>query len=223
MKHPDALYHPDLEMCIGDFLFDRAQDGPEPAKMLIDWICGQGASPDHPAQMGLAALDGVEVVSMAVASPYTLLSAPEKGQWNLLWKNGAVHSLFLESLDVTMRLCEPNRLILDLPAQFELHRDDLFELAFFVNADPQTTVLIGQQKGTTFQFGEWIEIQSGERSISLRFNLAEGEGDFCGHIYRSNRSNQKRTSSEEAFDWKIGLRTLRRSEKCAIIVDVLTS
>ena len=60
-------------------------------------------------------------------------------------------------------------------------------------------------------------------AFRLRFSLVEGEGDFCGHIYRSNRPNQRLTANHESFDWKIGLRTLRRSEKCILSIEILSS
>ncbi|HEV7737440.1 MAG TPA: hypothetical protein VGO47_08745 [Chlamydiales bacterium] len=242
------FYHASLQLCLGPFIFDRAQNGFEPSFTLIDWACGEfwdssKITEDHPLQIGLAALDFVQKESMDVSS-FSLLSRLETGNWNLLWKDECVHSLSLEVLEArgSIQKILPGTLTpfpgqsflstlpgvtkesdqifyIDLPATFELNREDLFEIAFYIDASPTISLWINELKGTSFQLGDWIQIKSVEgRSVSLRFDLAEGEADFCGHIFRSNRSNQQLNTRGESFDWKIGLRTLRRSEKCVVSV-----
>jgi hypothetical protein len=232
-----CFYHPGLAMCVGSFLFDRSQDGPEPSLALIDWACTEHLeearfSQDNPMQMGLAALDSVQVEQLQLplvgcnaklGASFAMLSAQETEGWNLFWKKERVHRLSLEVLDakVISTVKGNPHLTIELPSLFEINRDDLFEIAFYVDAAPNIDLSINGVKGTSFHLGDWIKIQSsGDHCTSLRFDLLEGEGDFCGHIYRSNRSNQRSLTQCESFDWKIGLRTLRRSEKCVLSVQL---
>jgi len=238
------FYHASLQLCLGPFIFDRAQNGFEPSFALIDWACGElldssKITEDHPLQMSLAALDSVQRESMDVIpggqvlnhvgySSFSLLTRLETGNWNLLWKDEHVHSLSLEVLEASILRTlregskESNQILhIELPVVFELNRDDLFEVSFYIDASPTISLWINELKGTSFQLGDWIQIKSLEgRSVSLRFDLVEGEADFCGHIFRSNRSNQRLKTRGESFDWKIGLRTLRRSEKCVVSVQL---
>ncbi len=220
------FYHPRLQLCLGPFIFDRAQNGFEPSFTLIDWACGElldnsKITEDHPLQIGLAALDSIQRESLD-GSSFSLLKKLETGNWNLLWKDEYVHSLSLEVLEARECTQKTDQVFhIDLPAVFELNRDDLFEVSFYIDASPTISLWINELKGTSFHLGDWIQIKSAEgRSISLRFDVVEGEADFCGHIYRSNRSNQQLNTRGESFDWKIGLRTLRRSEKCVIAVQL---
>jgi hypothetical protein len=219
------FYHPSLQLCLGPFIFDRAQNGFEPSFALIDWACGElvdssKITEDHPLQIGLAALDTLQRESIFESS-FSLLTRLETGNWNLLWKDEHTHSLSLEVLEARITKASDQILHIDLPAAFELNRDDLFEVSFYIDASPTISLWINELKGTSFHLGDWIQIKSAEgRSVSLRFDLVEGDADFCGHIYRSNRSNQQLNTRGESFDWKIGLRTLRRSEKCVIAVHI---
>ena len=78
-------------------------------------------------------------------------------------------------------------------------------------------------KGTIFQFGDPVTIRTPTLTLRLQFDLIAGMGDFCGHIFRANRPTQvacKGALLYEAFDWQIGMRTLRRSGPCQIRVSI---
>jgi len=174
-----------------------AQNQFEPAPGLIDWVSAPEYSErlrkDHPTQIQLAAIDKVE--TKLEHSPI-LLQEP----FQLYWQDESLHSLVGPGLNI------------QLPTEIAFNRDDLFEVAFYCDAKCQ--VLIDGQKGTVFKLGEPVQIITPSLKVTLRF---EGEGDFCGHIFRSNRPNQ--IDETDSYDWKIGLRTLRRSPNCMITVN----
>lgn len=87
------------------------------------------------------------------------------------------------------------------------------ELNFYVSEHPSIDIQINGEKGTVFRLGDRVQIAPG-KSFSLE--LTEGEGDFLGHISKGNRPAQLLTHDFTAYDWKISLRTLRRSQKIKI-------
>ena len=205
------FYHPGLQMAVG---FDLKQDRFEPAPRLIDWILVDGEYQprllkDHLAQIQLAALDRVEVSK-------NLLDDVYREDGDLFWMSGStLHSLVSENISEGIAEFKPT---------FEITRDDLFEVAYYCDASPDIEISIDGKKGTVFALGQTIAIQSSTRSFFLKFELLRGEGEFCGHVFRSNRPGQigtKGVNEYEAFDWKIGLRTLRRSFDCAVCVQLL--
>jgi hypothetical protein len=277
------FYHAELGLCLGPFIYERAQEGFQPAPALIDWVCAETIDTprlmtDHPSQMGLAALEAVRVAPQKT-SAFALLSDADTGNWDLFWKDKTIHRLSLDLPLGKMIQKEMDLLYIELPSVFDRQREDLFEVAFYIDASPEIDVSIGGVKGTSFGLGDWVQIRSEtvngfsfsrfsgsfeplfdsflggnitlpyitpqkrienrpkeprkstkpesvnslleKSSIAIRFTVADGEGDFCGHIYRSNRPNQRLNTEGESFDWKIGLRTLRRSAKCCLSVQVV--
>jgi hypothetical protein len=203
------FYHPGLQMAMG---FDLKQDRFEPAPRLIDWISAEEFHPrllqDRPTQIQLIALDKVEILSNDRSEIYF-----EDG--NVFWLDGGLHSLVADNISLG---------VAELPASLEMGRDDLFEAAYYCDASLDIEIFIDGRKGTVFTLGQTITVRSARRNFSLVFELLRGEGDFCGHVFRSNRPGQIGTTGtfqHEAFDWKIGLRTLRRSSDCAIRVQLL--
>ena len=203
------FYHSGLQMAQG---FPLLQDRFEPAPRLIDWIlCKEDYQPrllqDRAVQLQLVALDKV----MSEENESSIYF--EKG--NVFWKEQMLHSLVSENITDGVAV---------LPTTFEMGRDDLFELAYYCDASASIEILINGKKGTVFSLSDVITIQSATRRFSLKFELINGEGEFCGHIFRSNRPSQIATTNElqyEAFDWKIALRTLRRSSVCSISAQLL--
>ena len=87
------------------------------------------------------------------------------------------------------------------------------EVGLYCNLSRQTQVLVEGKKANAFERSESVQISTDELTIDVEFALLEGEGEFFGHISRSNRPFQKACKGSliyEAFDWKIALRTLRR-------------
>jgi len=85
------------------------------------------------------------------------------------------------------------------------------ELTFYTDRADEKTVLINGEKGTVFKLGDVISIITPIKTLKFTFKLIEGEGDFLGHLSFGNRPAQIETHDLTAYDWKIGIRSLRRS------------
>lgn len=221
-----AHYYPVLGLI--PELVDK-QDHFEPVPHLIEWACAAAAADggvayparllrDHPNQIRLAALDKVELTKQLPDS--FLLAKPFK----LYWIDQNLHTLDLVAdPDCISAAVDPQdpAIFITLPQSAEFGRDDLVELAFFCDASPLTQIRIADRQGTVFKLGDPVRIATPSFQCTLCFELIKGVGDFCGHITRSNRPNQigcVGSLQYEAFDWKIALRTLRRSDDCVIRV-----
>jgi len=95
------------------------------------------------------------------------------------------------------------------------HPKDRVELVFFCTRG-ENRVTVDDKRATVFKLGEKVNIES-EICSSLEFTLEKGEGDFTGHLSFGNRLSQI-DSRGEALDWKIALRSVRRSAECVIKV-----
>ncbi len=132
----------------------------------------------------------------------------------ILWKGKTLHSLVAPRGEMT-----DGRFVFRFLGLPEMGREDLFEAQFFVDLSPEISLRINGEKGTIFYLGDTISIQSPTCQIDLCFRLSEGEGEFCGHLCRSNRPSQKSCHGANlyaAYDTQIGLRTLRRKGACTI-------
>lgn len=204
-----TFYHAGLQMAIG---FSLEQDRFNPAPRPIDWICCENEYLPHllhdrATQIQLIALDKVEVEKPDSSTIYF-------HDGSVFWKDSRIHSLVPENI---------SNGIAELPSSFELGRDDLFEAAYYCDAPEEIELFIDGQKGTVFALGQTITIQSETRKFTLKFELLRGEGEFCGHIFRSNRPGQIAATGAhqyDSFDWKIAIRTLRRSPDCALKVSL---
>lgn len=234
------FYHSGLQMAIKPYLASPSQDRFQPPPELIDWMCSEQVderlATHRASQIRLAALESVDMLPLNEKIPgwianigdfHALLAIKEPTEnisvpMHLFWRGCCLHSacLEVESSSIVSTL-EGDSLFLKihLPSTFALQRDALFEICFYVDASPDIEILIKGKKGTCFSLGDCLTIKSSSLQSEISFELLEGEGDFCGHLFRANRSHQKATTGAlqyESFDWKIALRTLRRSEQCSI-------
>ena len=169
----------------------QLQEKGEPQPNPLEWLLAEGNYPsrllrDHPHQLLAAPL-----------FPLTFDPTPSP-PFPLFWKGATLHSLTGKTL------------LFDLPPISEMGKGDLFEAVLFTDISPETELFVNGSKATTFKLGDPITIQTPGLKIDLRFELLSGTGDFCGHIFRSNRPNQIGKDPYEAYDWQIGIRTLRR-------------
>ncbi|EFB42522.1 hypothetical protein [Parachlamydia acanthamoebae] len=100
------------------------------------------------------------------------------------------------------------------------------EINFFVDLHEGLKVLVDNVPATTFQIENTLQLKSPLLSLSIQFQLMEGEGSFFGHLLRGNRPAQilnKGAQRYEAYDSQIAIRTIKRSEKCRIkvLIDIL--
>lgn len=197
-------YNEELQLLLTN---EQLQEKGEPAPNPVEYLLAEGNHSlrllrDHPHQLLAAPL-----------FPITFEPAfPPDPTFRLFWKGATLHSLVAKSLTF------------DLIEEPQMGRHDLFEAALFTDISPETELFVNGCKATSFQLGDTITIQTPTLAVDLRFELTSGTGDFCGHIFRANRPGQtanKGPHHHEAYDWQIGLRTLRRSSPAQIAMCVL--
>lgn len=87
------------------------------------------------------------------------------------------------------------------------------ELTLYTDRAKDKVILINGEKGTVFKLGDLISIKTPENTFTFTFKLLEGKGDFLGHLSFGNRPAQIENDPFIAYDWKIGIRSLRRTSK----------
>ncbi|MBI3508116.1 MAG: hypothetical protein HY069_00545 [Chlamydiia bacterium] len=200
-------YHRRLQVWNGPGI---AQEKGEPRPHPIEWILaeneGFGARllGEHPQLLYTALLWPVEVDSIDEASFAQCVS--EEGI-RIVWGGNKLHSLWI-----------PKGTRHHLSDNYDPTRNDCVEVEAF--CDLKTSITIENRKGTVFQLGDVLELESDGTRLRLQFDLVEGSGDFCGHISRANRETQVVKQSYETYDWRIALRTLRKRTSCIIQVQV---
>lgn len=197
--HFSLPYNEELELFLGPV---EVQEKGEPQPNPIEWLLAdEQFSPrllrDHPHQLLTAPLFPVSFAPVPSLDPTV----------RILWKGETMHSLVTK------------KLIYDLPEGIEMGRSDLFEVLLFTDMSPETQILINGRRATFFRIEDTVTICTPQKSIDIRFELTQGSGDFSGHIFRANRPTQI-VKGYEAFDWQIGLRTLRRSPAAQIQIHI---
>jgi hypothetical protein len=204
MTHFVIPYDKNLQLFKGPSRFD-VQEKSEPRPNPVEWLLAEGNfSPrllqDHAAQILCAPLFPITFDPIEI----------EDSSLRLFWQGSTLHSLVAKSSLFT------------LAENIEMGRGDLFEAVVFCDLSPETQILVEGRKATAFQLGDLLTIQTPTLSIDLRFELVSGSGDFRGSILRANRGSQI-AKGYEAYDWQIGLRTLRREGPAQIKLHVVAT
>lgn len=201
---PIPPVHPELQFYCGNRK-GCTQSGTEPTPVLVEWLFEGTLTPrlsaDHPLQIRLAAYHSLPLSK----------EAPPLLAW--LGDKRSLHTI--ETTGQALPLEKGWELTFDLPEGVEVSREDLYEAVLYLNRSPEHTLKVNGLSATTFQLGD--RVTWGTRS--LVFELLEGEGRFVGHLIPANRPSQAATGYA-AHDWKIGLRTLRRTGACRIRVQI---
>jgi hypothetical protein len=93
-------------------------------------------------------------------------------------------------------------------------------LSFFFDDRPKTSIAIDGKKATCFEISSPVEICLGDVRSAIN---CKTEGEFVGHIARSNRHGQKRSHVRtEAFDVQFFIRALRSNAFRAKMASRLT-
>jgi hypothetical protein len=103
------------------------------------------------------------------------------------------------------------------------HKEEKKEVTLSLTKDESLKFFVNKGKSNTFQLGDTVEICSDTIKIALKFELIEGDGRFIGHIMPGNRASQlalKSSNRFNAYDWQLFLRTLTRTSRCRIRVNV---
>lgn len=190
------------------------QNKKAPETVPLEYILGDSKrlQQDHINQLYAACLYPFSS-SIVEETPYTWT-----GDSRFLWKGSTVHSLVAPKA-----VRSKEGFVFDLQGSVEVGRDDLFEACLFCDLSEETSLLINGEKGTVFSLGDTVTIATPALKINLRF---DAEGEFCGHISRGNRPGQIALHGEnqyEAYDWQIGLRTLKRVGPCKVLCTISLS
>lgn len=93
------------------------------------------------------------------------------------------------------------------------------EIELFFDFHPDVQFLVNDHATVTFEMRQLFQISFKHHRLSLLFELVQGEGNFMGHVMRSNRPSQMDIKGEKRFqsyDWTVFLRTIRRQKGCKI-------
>ncbi|MBS0626486.1 MAG: hypothetical protein JSS32_10600 [Verrucomicrobia bacterium] len=216
----DKIFHSGLQLFIGA---PEAQERFEPKPNPIEWLFAEQEEAfserllrDHPLQIHLAALWPLETPVCKAEGDQAILQTAD--ELRIFWPGEQLHSLVLPKLKGKVAIQDQFTITVDLPEEADQSRNDLFEAALFCDFSSEIDLSIDGRKGTTFYLGDTVEISSPQGRFSIRFELVSGSGDFRGHLSRGNRPNQIAVKNHEAYDWQIGLRTLRRSPNAQICI-----
>lgn len=197
-----------LNLYIGPLGEERQRQG-EIETTLFDLF--MGASPrilkPHPIHLHAALVTyGEEVGESVTAQP----SEPVGKGYHLfrqVWEEGDhLHTLVCQDKGI-----KREELTFIYPEEIP-NEKELNELTFYTDRHNEKTLRINGEKGTVFHLGDKVTIHTPSKTLTLSFHLAEGEGEFLGQLSFGNRPSQIETHDLTAYDWKITLRTLRRSE-----------
>lgn len=215
-SHFPIPYHPSMGLLAGHPLL---QEKKEPQPQPLEYLLGEahGMHPrlqnDHPHQMYASLLFPLQSTLLKEDLTLAIPHGP-KGK-TIYWKEeNELCSLSIPEIDGSL---------FELSAREEVERNDLFEISLYLNLSPKISLLINGAQGILFHLSDQLLIRTPSREFSLCFSLVDGEGDFCGRIFRGNRPNQisaKGSSLHEAYDWRIALRTLRRKGPCKITLSL---
>jgi hypothetical protein len=208
----EACYDPELGVLVGEDA-SLYQEGLEPQMQVVEWLLGEaaGSLPErlkrvHPAQMLLGGLWPVEWKNR---EPCSL------GLARQVWWGEGLHSFVAGPGAVEGE----GKLHFPLSGEPLFGKEDLFEAVCFCDASEGTEIFVEGEKASTFRLGEEIEVRTPGRVLKFCFVLEKGSGDFRGQICRANRPGQLFSGNHlkhSAFDFRIGVRTLRRSQEAAI-------
>lgn len=225
-------WHPHLHV----FLGPQSQEKTEPKLTLFDLFFSHDmhsyanrALSDHPVHLQASLVHSM-TPSVSDPSPgafaQLITDDPRQG-YVLFWGDKeAAHSLVCDHRNAAMQAqLSENGAVLDmtLPEGWEPTEQPELPLSLFCNLDDAHAITINGQKATAFQLTDAIGITSGQRRIQIRFSCIEGEGVFFGHLLRANRPTQQSCQGAlrfEAYDWQISIRTIRRTSRCVLSVNL---
>ncbi len=232
-KRASALWDRRLHL----FLGGNSQEKREPEVTLLDLFFGlsgqsfsKRALSDHPVHLKASLVypfSPVEAQDHEKREFVQLRMEDPRQGYSLFWGGAEeVHSLVCDHRGSLLHVeLHPQGadLIATLADHWESSEQPEIPLNLFCNLAQAHAFSIGGAKATTFQFGDEVAIDSEGKRISLRFACVEGDGVFFGHLLRANRPTQQSCAGAlrfEAYDWLIAVRTVRRSSRCKLLVQL---
>lgn len=237
VKAAAAHWHPSLLAYIGSpaQLF---QEKEQPALTLYDLFMGelfqrfpQRALVDHPIHLQSAIIRPFGEHETPSFSEKNYHSQIENNHFALLWGDANhLHSLTcrVSEAHTEARLYSrdpdgsPEReLVYDFSPNVAEDEEQKMELALYCDRHPENALFVNGKQANVFYLDDLVEIVSKKSRIQLRFSLNKGEGVFMGHLFPANRPSQiSREDRFAAYDWKIALRTLKRSAGCSVKISM---
>ncbi|MEM7175855.1 MAG: hypothetical protein AAF443_08030 [Chlamydiota bacterium] len=104
---------------------------------------------------------------------------------------------------------------LTYPEELPLDKASI-ELSLFVDYHPDVTIWVNKTRATLFRLSDSVHVKTPTQTVTLSFSLLEGEATLCGHISRGNRPAETAYRLDVAHDWRIDLRTIRRTERLTL-------
>lgn len=229
IKNAASQWNRSLNLYVGEGKV-QAQDGYFPKATLFDLFMGM-----QTGGFSESALQNINLLlsaSLVHAFPYEISQFPFNEEFLvvltsnepkqpvvLFWKekqalrsaaievSGGLASIEKHPDGITLQCIYPEVLPMD---------EDNAEIALYIDASRHAELIVDGSRASTFLISQDVKIETEEHSVILAFSLEEGEGRFFGHISKANRSMQARKEAYTAYDWKVGLRTIQRSERCAL-------
>lgn len=224
-----ALWDPYFAVYLGDMGQLWQQRGYEPTASMFDLFMGQL----HGSFSKRALENPILCVRSALIKPFHQEVLPSRERSFLLHHGGLfwgskerihscvpLHSGFAFNDNHFTYVLEDRETPLD---------DEPEEFSFFISRHPDMKVSVKGEKATIFRLGEEVLFESPHFSFGIIFESIEGEGEFIGFIRAANRPHQICPEKRfNAYDWEVGLRTLRRplkGESCKVgaTITVLSS
>lgn len=226
----EALSRWNCQLCASSLVQTQYRD--QPKTTLFDLFLGHyyGRYADRvtsPASGGTHLQAGL----IQPFSPPPSLSVDESHLWSrhaphtLYWGSSEMlHSLVFDGkkAEVQVRIDQKGaEFCVKLPETAPPEGEDSYECSFYLNCHPDHHIFVSSdgvsnEKASAWQLDQRIEICSGDRKLEIEFAIEEGEGAFYGHLLRGNRPSQKGVEGFAAYDWRIALRTIRRSQGCTL-------
>jgi hypothetical protein len=149
-----------------------------------------------------------------------------KEPFGLMWKeNGLIRSLAFA--------CPKGECLYEKRGDvFRLHftysqeipdEDAQEEIAIFLDAQAQGELFVNESRSTTCKLSDEIVWRTNEKRVSFSIAIVEGEGKIMGHLLKGNRPSQVLKDPFKAYDWKLGLRTLKRGSHLKVQIDCMLS
>ncbi|MBM3207647.1 MAG: hypothetical protein FJZ57_03460 [Chlamydiae bacterium] len=97
---------------------------------------------------------------------------------------------------------------LDLPEE-----ETNAEFAIYVDGAIKTSLIVDQNRASTFSLHDVIELHTPSKILKISFHPQDEGGMFFGHLSRCNRPYQVKKDVFQAYDWKLGVRTISRPKQ----------
>lgn len=108
----------------------------------------------------------------------------------------------------------PYRVEYSFNAPMEEREEEEIPISFFWSFGKTTRIEVNGVLATVFRLGDTVSFFTPSQKIQMRLENIAGEGDFLGRISLGNRPSSR--GPEGLWDWKVIVRTLRRSAPCTL-------